>query len=224
MGAGTWIAVLLLANARTLSGAEAVSRPTRERRSRSRSQPSSAWGRRPASSLLHAWLPRAHPIAPAHVSALMSGVMIKIAIYGLVRVLVEWLGELPTWFGVVVLAVGGAVGRDRRRVRDLPARAEAAARVPLDRERRDHRARARRLPSPAASGRGRLGRRRACGSAPAHAQPRRLQEPPLPRRRRVRAARSGRSRSTASEGSCSGCRGPAARSSSARWRSPGCRR
>ena len=61
---------------------------------------------------LHAWLPRAHPIAPAHVSALMSGVMIKIAIYGLVRVLVDWLGVLPLWFGVLVLAVGAlsAVG------------------------------------------------------------------------------------------------------------------
>ena len=41
---------------------------------------------------LHVWLPRAHPIAPAPVSALMSGVMIKVAIYGLVRVLVDWVG------------------------------------------------------------------------------------------------------------------------------------
>ena len=57
---------------------------------------------------LHTWLPRAHPIAPAHVSALMSGVMIKMAVYGLVRVLVEWLGDLPTWYGVVVVVVGGA--------------------------------------------------------------------------------------------------------------------
>ncbi len=61
---------------------------------------------------LHSWLPRAHPIAPAPVSALMSGVMIKVAIYGLVRVLVDWLGVLPLWFGVLVLAVGSlsAVG------------------------------------------------------------------------------------------------------------------
>src|SRR5258706_15062016 len=54
----------------------------------------------------HSWLPRAHPIAPAPVSALMSGVMIKVAIYGLVRVLVDWLGVLPPWLGVLVLAVG----------------------------------------------------------------------------------------------------------------------
>jgi hydrogenase-4 component B len=55
---------------------------------------------------LHTWLPRAHPIAPAHVSALMSGVMIKVAIYGLVRVLVEWLGGPPAWVGAVVLGLG----------------------------------------------------------------------------------------------------------------------
>src|SRR5690242_5486216 len=55
---------------------------------------------------LHVWLPRAHPIAPAPVSALMSGVMIKVAIYGLVRVLVDWVGVLPSWFGVLVLAAG----------------------------------------------------------------------------------------------------------------------
>ena len=55
---------------------------------------------------LHTWLPRAHPIAPAHVSALMSGVMIKVAIYGLVRVLVEWLGGPPAWVGALVLVLG----------------------------------------------------------------------------------------------------------------------
>ncbi|MBN1171471.1 MAG: hypothetical protein JXA67_04795, partial [Micromonosporaceae bacterium] len=55
---------------------------------------------------LHVWLPRAHPTAPAPVSALMSGVMIKIAIYALIRVLVEWVGILPTWFGILVLATG----------------------------------------------------------------------------------------------------------------------
>ena len=61
---------------------------------------------------LHSWLPRAHPIAPAPLSALMSGVMIKIAIYGLVRVLVDWAGVLPLGIGVLVLALGAlsAVG------------------------------------------------------------------------------------------------------------------
>ena len=43
---------------------------------------------------LHSWLPRAHPVAPSHLSALMSGVMIKLALYGLVRVLFQWAAQL----------------------------------------------------------------------------------------------------------------------------------
>ena len=42
---------------------------------------------------LHVWLPLAHPAAPSHVSALMSGVMIKLGVYGLVRVAFDWLGS-----------------------------------------------------------------------------------------------------------------------------------
>jgi hydrogenase-4 component B len=57
---------------------------------------------------LHVWLPRAHPAAPAHVSALMSGVMIKLGIYGLVRVTFDLLGGGPVWWGGVLLAVGSA--------------------------------------------------------------------------------------------------------------------
>jgi formate hydrogenlyase subunit 3/multisubunit Na+/H+ antiporter MnhD subunit len=55
----------------------------------------------------HVWLPEAHPAAPSHVSALMSGVMIKTGIYGLVRVL-TLLGEPPLWWGWLLLALGGA--------------------------------------------------------------------------------------------------------------------
>jgi hydrogenase-4 component B len=54
---------------------------------------------------LHIWLPRAHPAAPSHVSALMSGVMIKLGVYGLARVAFDWLGVGPAWWGVAVLAV-----------------------------------------------------------------------------------------------------------------------
>ena len=57
---------------------------------------------------LHVWLPRAHPVAPSHVSALMSGVMIKAGIYGIVRFGLEILGPGPEWWGIVVLAVGVA--------------------------------------------------------------------------------------------------------------------
>jgi formate hydrogenlyase subunit 3/multisubunit Na+/H+ antiporter MnhD subunit len=55
---------------------------------------------------LHVWLPRAHPEAPSHVSALMSGVMVKLGVYGLLRVAWDLLGGGPRWWGLVVLAVG----------------------------------------------------------------------------------------------------------------------
>jgi hydrogenase-4 component B len=54
----------------------------------------------------HIWLPRAHPVAPTHISALMSGVMIMLGLYGLIRVLFLWLTALPTWAGVVLVLLG----------------------------------------------------------------------------------------------------------------------
>jgi formate hydrogenlyase subunit 3/multisubunit Na+/H+ antiporter MnhD subunit len=56
---------------------------------------------------LHAWLPLAHPAAPSHVSALMSGVMTKVAVYGFVRIAFDLLGEPDWWWGLVVLLLGG---------------------------------------------------------------------------------------------------------------------
>ncbi len=55
---------------------------------------------------LHVWLPRAHPAAPSHVSALMSGVMIKLGVYGLLRIALDLLGGGPTWWGALVLGLG----------------------------------------------------------------------------------------------------------------------
>lgn len=52
---------------------------------------------------LHVWLPQAHPAAPSHVSALMSGVMTKVAIYGFMRVVFDLAGEPAWWWGVAVL-------------------------------------------------------------------------------------------------------------------------
>jgi hydrogenase-4 component B len=57
---------------------------------------------------LHAWLPLAHPAAPSHVSALMSGVMTKVAVYGFIRIVFDLVGETEWWWSLVVLAVGGA--------------------------------------------------------------------------------------------------------------------
>ncbi|HEY6023609.1 MAG TPA: hydrogenase 4 subunit B [Pseudolabrys sp.] len=56
---------------------------------------------------LHAWLPLAHPAAPSHVSALMSGVMTKVAVYGFVRIAFDLLGTPAWWWSMLVLAVGG---------------------------------------------------------------------------------------------------------------------
>jgi formate hydrogenlyase subunit 3/multisubunit Na+/H+ antiporter MnhD subunit len=56
---------------------------------------------------LHAWLPLAHPAAPSHISALMSGVMTKVAVYGFVRIVFDLLGPPAWWWSMAVLAVGG---------------------------------------------------------------------------------------------------------------------
>ena len=53
----------------------------------------------------HVWLPEAHPAAPSHVSALMSGIMIKTGIYGIIRT-ITFLGVPPLWWGWLVLAIG----------------------------------------------------------------------------------------------------------------------
>jgi len=60
---------------------------------------------------LHVWLPEAHPAAPSPVSALMSGVMLKTAVYGMLRVSYDLLSLQLWWWGVVLLALGlaGAV-------------------------------------------------------------------------------------------------------------------
>ncbi len=57
---------------------------------------------------LHVWLPLAHPAAPSHVSALMSGVMTKVAVYGFVRIVFDLLGEPSWWSSMVVLVLAAA--------------------------------------------------------------------------------------------------------------------
>ncbi len=56
---------------------------------------------------LHVWLPLAHPAAPSHVSALMSGVMTKVAVYAFVRIAFDLLGPPAWWWSLVVLALAG---------------------------------------------------------------------------------------------------------------------
>ncbi len=55
---------------------------------------------------LHTWLPRAHPAAPSNISSLMSGVMIKTGIYGMVRMMMDVLGQGGEWWGIALIVVG----------------------------------------------------------------------------------------------------------------------
>ncbi|HED19124.1 MAG TPA: hydrogenase 4 subunit B [Gammaproteobacteria bacterium] len=54
---------------------------------------------------LHAWLPEAHPVAPSHVSALMSGVMLKVAVYGFIRLSFDLIGDVHWAWGVALLII-----------------------------------------------------------------------------------------------------------------------
>ncbi|MBF0465428.1 MAG: hydrogenase 4 subunit B [Nitrospirae bacterium] len=54
----------------------------------------------------HVWLPEAHPVAPSNVSALMSGVMLKVAIYGIIRITFDIIRVYPWWWGALVLILG----------------------------------------------------------------------------------------------------------------------
>ena len=103
-GAGVWIALLVLADHGALGG------HALDASSGSGALVAVAaligFGAKAGVMPLHVWLPRAHPIAPAHISALMSGVMIKIALYGLMRVLFQWLDRPPLWLGAAVVVLG----------------------------------------------------------------------------------------------------------------------
>jgi hydrogenase-4 component B len=108
-GAGVWLAILTLADAHALSGAGQIAR--------SLELPVLVatlvgFGAKAGLMPLHSWLPRAHPAAPSHVSAAMSGMMVKVALYGLIRVVFEWAAPVPEWVGLAMLAVGAlsAVG------------------------------------------------------------------------------------------------------------------
>ncbi|MFA5162525.1 MAG: proton-conducting transporter membrane subunit [Elusimicrobiales bacterium] len=58
---------------------------------------------------LHVWLPKAHPAAPSHISALMSGIMIKAGIYGILRMALMFV-PAPQWFGWALVLIGAASG------------------------------------------------------------------------------------------------------------------
>ena len=78
---------------------------------------------------LHVWLPLAHPAAPSHVSALMSGVMTKVAVYGFVRIVFDLLGPPAWWWGAPGRAAGRDDGGAGRALRADAARSQAPARL-----------------------------------------------------------------------------------------------
>jgi hydrogenase-4 component B len=104
-GVGTWVAVLLLAKYGAIGSAAGLPAGSGVQVVVAVSA-LIGLGTKAGVMPLHVWLPRAHPMAPAPISALMSGVMIKVAVYLMVRVLVDWAGLLPIWFGITVVAVG----------------------------------------------------------------------------------------------------------------------
>ncbi len=59
---------------------------------------------------MHGWLPEAHPVAPSNVSALMSGIMLKVAIFGFIRITWDLMGsgDFQWWWGALVLAAGSS--------------------------------------------------------------------------------------------------------------------
>ncbi|PIQ65113.1 MAG: hydrogenase 4 subunit B [Zetaproteobacteria bacterium CG11_big_fil_rev_8_21_14_0_20_59_439] len=59
---------------------------------------------------LHGWLPDAHPVAPSNVSALMSGIMLKVAVFGFIRVVWDLMGpgDFQWWWGALVLTAGSS--------------------------------------------------------------------------------------------------------------------
>ena len=135
---------------------------------------------------LHVWLPEAHPAAPTSISALMSGVLIKTGIYGLVRVCAFGLGVPRLSWGVIVLTVGGLSAVLGCALRADAARSQTTPRVPQHREYRDH------SPGPWRRDDGALGRQERCrrgrvgGQSVSRAEPCGVQRSPGSRRRERR--------------------------------------
>jgi hydrogenase-4 component B len=105
-GAGVWICVLALAHYGALGNPAALAAQGAGVQAFIIVAAIVGFGTKAGLMPLHSWLPRAHPVAPSQISALMSGVMIKMALYGLIRVLFEWAAPAPFWAGVVVLGLG----------------------------------------------------------------------------------------------------------------------
>jgi len=105
-GAGVWIALLVLQHHGAIGDPAALAAAGSGAQTLVAIAASVGFGTKAGFIPLHSWLPRAHPVAPAHLSALMSGMMIKVALYGLIRVEFQWLGATPRWLGIALVTVG----------------------------------------------------------------------------------------------------------------------
>ncbi|MFN8124543.1 MAG: proton-conducting transporter membrane subunit [Thermoleophilia bacterium] len=102
-GAGVWAAVLVLADHGAIGGVPMG--PGGATAGFAAAAAIVGFGTKAGLVPLHAWLPRAHPVAPSPLSAVMSGAMVAVALYGLVRVLFQWMAA-PSWAGPALMAVG----------------------------------------------------------------------------------------------------------------------
>jgi hydrogenase-4 component B len=105
-GAGVWISVLALAHYGALADPGALAAHGSGVEALVLVAALIGFGTKAGLMPLHSWLPRAHPVAPSNFSALMSGVMVKVALYGLVRVLFEWAAPVPLWAGLALVGAG----------------------------------------------------------------------------------------------------------------------
>ncbi len=105
-GAGVWIALLVLAQHGAIGNPAALAAAGTATQAGVAAAALIGFGTKAGLIPLHSWLPRAHPVAPAHLSALMSAAMTKVALYGLIRVLFFWLGERSLWVALVLLGLG----------------------------------------------------------------------------------------------------------------------
>ncbi len=106
-GAGVWVAMLVLQHHGAIGDPAALAAAGAGAQTLVAITALIGFGTKAGFIPLHSWLPRAHPVAPAPLSALMSGMMIKVAIYGLIRVEFQWLGATPRWLGIALLVIGG---------------------------------------------------------------------------------------------------------------------
>lgn len=105
-GVGVWVCLIILSNVGALTDPSAFGQQTEVLRWTVWIGALLGFGVKAGLVPLHVWLPRAHPVAPSHLSALMSGVMLKVAIYGLVRVLFFWAEPVALGIAVTVVVIG----------------------------------------------------------------------------------------------------------------------